>query len=193
MFKKLGELFSGFKKREAQPVQIWGDVPIRKAPSPAMQAILDRTMTESVQRGAAVDMFFLKSLGPGYRMAVNVQKANIALAKAGSDKVELELPVFILGTELPEPEGFAFVFPWAHEMFDLPPFPVWTEFANEVQTIGGGSDGVEEFCTPVLKYRTEEELNFFYNAIQGWANLDAFYRLRIGQGSIVVFLCRGAV
>lgn len=123
-------------------------------------------------------------------MGVDVHKAIIALARAGSTTVEFELPIFILGTELPEPEGFLFVFPWAHELFGLTPFPVWTEFANEVLTIGGGADGIEEFRTPALKYRSEEELNYFYNAVQGWANLPAFYRLRFGPSSIVVFLER---
>lgn len=54
-----------------------------------------------------------------------------------------------------------FVFPWAHAMFWLAPFPVLTEY--------------------------------FYNAIQRWAKLPAFYRLFVGQSAIVVFLERDAL
>lgn len=195
MFKKLMGMFGGSSNQQPEPIRTedLSAVPFRDGRSPAMQEVLDRTMPACVEQGAAIEEALVKKLGPGYRMGVNVHKAIIALAKAGSSKVEFELPVFILGTELPEPEGCLFVFPWAHAMYGLPPFPVWTEFANEVQTIGGGADGIEEFRTPALKYRSVEELNYFYNAIQGWSKLPAFYRLVVGQSSVVVFLERDAL
>lgn len=73
-------------------------------------------------------------------------------------------------------------------MLGLPPFPVWTEFANEVQQIGGGSDGIEEFMMPMLRYGSEQELNMFYIGIQGWSELPAFFRLPFQQTKLVVFL-----
>lgn len=162
--------------------------------SAQLQNLLDRTSARVMEKGQHTENELKTRFGADYRMGLDLRRSLIAIARANSNTPEIELPIFIAGTELVDPAGgFDFFWPWAQPMLGLDPLPVWTEFANELQQIGGAAEGVEEFMTPMLKFRTEEELNFFYMAIQGWGDLDAFFRLSLGQAKIVVFLQSGAL